>query len=116
MNYCFLKLCFVASIITFSSQKSTAQDYTVYHLSIIKADEQIFVKSQIKEELNTYTQIFEHYDFVFVSDCVTAIQIALYAKNEKAFLYFVDKATQNGLMPRHVQRITRKEQSHLLAV
>lgn len=74
-----------------------AQDYIQYHKAINKAEEQIFVQKKIPDGLKTYSQVFDQYDFVFLHDCMNAMQIALYANDEKSFLKFTDKATKNGL-------------------
>lgn len=79
-----------------------AQDYIKYHQTIMRAEEQAYVKQQIPEALKTYKQLFSQYDFVFVHDCVDAMQLALYVNDEKSFMVLVDKATQNGLLPRHM--------------
>lgn len=86
---------------------ATAQqkNYKYYHLNINKAEEQAFVQNDIKGALVTYQNTFNQYDFVFVHDCMTAIELALYDSNAKAFLAFVDKGTENGLMPRHMMYI-----------
>lgn len=82
---------------------SAAQDYTKYHLAIIKAEEQIFVKQQFDDGLKTYSVLFKEYDFVFVHDCVMAMQIALHTNNEKRLLEFTTKAMLNGLAPKHLE-------------
>lgn len=93
-------------LLTLCSLKSFAQqNYKAYHLNINKAEEQAFVKNDIKGALQTYLVTFKQYDFVFVHDCMTAIQLALYDSNDKAFLSITDKATQHGLMPRHMVKI-----------
>ena len=84
---------------------TSAQDYWLYHQNIIKAEEQIFINNRVKEGLNTYLHTFSNYDFVFVSDCVTAMQIALLDSNAKIFLAITDKAAKNGLTPGHLNRI-----------
>lgn len=86
---------------------ATAQqkNYKYYHLNINKAEEQAFVQNDIKGALVTYQNTFSQYDFVFAHDCMTAIELALYDSNAKAFLAFVDKGTRHGLMPRHFMYI-----------
>lgn len=96
---------------------SAAQDYTKYHLAIIKAEEQIFVKQQFDDGLKTYSVLFKEYDFVFVHDCVMAMQIALHTNNEKRFLEFTTKAMQNGLAPTHLESPKMKYfQQHALYI
>lgn len=77
-------------------------NYKAYHLNINKAEEQAFVNNDIKGALKTYLSTFKLYDFVFVHDCMVAIQLALYEGNCAALLAITDKATKNGLMPRHM--------------
>lgn len=82
-----------------------AKDYYDYHRAINKAEEHIFVNNKIDSGINLYTQIFKEFDFVYAGDCLIAIQIALYANNEKAFLNFTEKAFQNGLMLRNFKKV-----------
>lgn len=82
-----------------------AQDYRTYHTEIIKAEKQIFVDGYISEGLGTYVSTFGKYDFVFVSDCMTAVQIALYDSNAAALISITDKAMMNGMQPRHLNMI-----------
>src|SRR5690606_10230642 len=90
-----------------------AQDYSQYHLNIIKAEEQVFVNGKTEDGLKTYLNTFNQYDFVFLHDCFIAIQIALYANDENAFLAFVEKGAQNGLLPKHLTfRGTRFIKTH----
>lgn len=81
---------------------SSAQDYTKYHTAIIEAERQVFVEEQLQEGLNTYQKTFKQYDFVFLTDVLHAMQIALLLNDEHVFLTLADKATQNGLLPRHL--------------
>lgn len=93
-------------LILFCNTNLQAQDYFKYHDGIIKAEEQIFVKQQYDDGLKTYADIFKKYDFVFVHDCVMAMQIALFRNNEKLFLQFTAKAMQNGLSLMHLDSRT----------
>lgn len=84
------------------AQSGLSQDYTQYHKSIINAEKQLFINEQLEEGLKTYITTFKQYDFVFLSDVMLAMQISLLTNNEQAFLTLADKATQNGLLPRHL--------------
>lgn len=86
-------------------KKLMARDYLSYHNEINRAEEYIFIKNKIDSGLILYEKIFQEFDFVYVGDCVTAIQIALYKNDEKAFLSFTKKAFQNGLMLRNFKKI-----------
>ena len=92
-------------LLGFSAHSSSAQNYFEYHTNIIKAEQQIFVEEHFNEGLETYLNTFNRYDFVFLNDCMTALQIALHAEDENAFLKIANKATQNGLMPRHLLKM-----------
>jgi len=100
---------FIYTLTIFALLQCTAtaqqKNYKYYHLNINKAEKQAFVQNDIKGALVTYQNTFNQYDFVFVHDCMTAIELALYDSNAKAFLAFVDKGTKNGLMPRHFMYI-----------
>lgn len=80
-------------------------DYSNYYTLINKAEKRIFVDSAISDGLSIYLYAFNAYDFVFLTDCITAMQIALYAKDENYFLKFSLKGFQNGLLPRHLSKI-----------
>lgn len=86
----------------FFSFTTNAKDYTDYHKGIIKAERQIFISNQVDSGLNTYMNVFKEFDFVFLHDCMTAMRVALTFNEEKAFLVFIDKATKNGLLNRHL--------------
>jgi hypothetical protein len=88
-----------------STQTLRAKDYSDYHRAINKAEEYIFVRSKIDSGLNLYSKIFKEFDFVYAGDCLIAMQMALYANNEKAFLNFTEKAFQNGLMLRNFKKV-----------
>lgn len=98
-------ICIILLLTGYSCTLFAQQNYKSYHLAINKAEEQAFVKNDIKGALQTYLGTFKQYDFVFVHDCMTAIQLALYDSNDKTFLSIIDKAMQHGLMPRHMAKI-----------
>lgn len=86
--------------------RANGKDYIDYHKAINKAERQIFVSKQVDSGINTYLKTFKEFDFVYLSDCITVMQIALHVYNEKAFKEIINKATQNGLMPRHLVDFT----------
>ncbi len=90
-----------------------AQDYRQYHTERIQADKDIFVNQNLQKGLSVYRTLFKKYDFVFLSDCITALQIALFANDEKAFLEITEKATKNGLLPRHLLKLNYVKQHPL---
>jgi len=97
---------YIILVILCCTQVACAQhNYKQYHLGINRAEEQAFVEQDIKAALATFQQTFSQYDFVFVHDCMTAIQLALYDSNRTAFLELADKAAKNGLLPRHMNAI-----------
>lgn len=100
-----LKVIFLLFTCLHYSAIAQQKNYKFYHLNINKAEEQAFVQNDIKGALATYQHTFSQYDFVFAHDCMTAIELALYDSNAKAFLAFVEKGTKNGLMPRHFMYI-----------
>lgn len=92
-------------LVFLSTQSLQAKDYSDYHRAINKAEEYIFVHNKIDSGLNLYSKIFKEFDFVYAGDCLIAMQMALYAQNEKAFLNFTEKAFQNGLMLRNFKKV-----------
>lgn len=80
-----------------------AQDYIEYHRQLNRADYLMFVRNEFDSGLNVYNQAFNKYDFVFVKDCVIAIQISLFRKRDQLSLRFIEKAFQNGLKLSHLR-------------
>lgn len=103
MHNAIRKIALLVFLFCACAQFSFAQDYTQYHLSINHTEEEIFVKGHVHQGLQGYVDVFKKYDFVFMGDCITAMQLALYDNNEQVFLIVVTKAFQNGLMPRHFE-------------
>lgn len=93
------------TLLCLSAQLSAAQNYLEYHTNIEQAEKAIFVDRKIKEGLQLYVNTLEQYDFVFVCDCVVAMQIALLDSNEQAFLTICNKAMYNGLLPKHLLKL-----------
>lgn len=83
--------------------QSVAGDVTYigYHQSINKAESLVFVRNQPDAGLAVYRAVFRDYDFVYVGDCITAMQIALFRGNEALFLEFTNKAFANGHRKSH---------------
>lgn len=98
-SVCLVLLSFLSCILIYG------QDYREYHTQIIKAEEEIFVNNNLDRGLTIYLKTFREFDFVFASDCATAMQIALHRTNPVAFLYLADKGTQNGLLVNHLDKI-----------
>ncbi|OSZ82054.1 hypothetical protein CAP35_01935 [Chitinophagaceae bacterium IBVUCB1] len=85
--------------------KSKCQDYIKYHQSIANAERKIFVENKIVDGLALYVKTFENYDFIFLQDCVTAMQIALMLNDENKFIVLITKGAKNGLLLRHLTAI-----------
>lgn len=98
-----------------SANFSFGRDYFTYHREIIKAEELIFVKKDIPKGLKTYTKVLSGNDFVFLSDCITAIQVAVYQGDTTAFLKLIEIASKNGLTQTHVLKVPYIANSKLYA-
>ncbi len=88
--FCFLLISFANCLF--------AQDYTIYHKSIIEAEQTIFIEKDSVKGLEIFNTTFCNFDFVFIDDCVEAFQLALYFKREDLAMVFIEKALQNGLV------------------
>lgn len=73
------------------------KDYAKYHKGIIDAEQAIFVDNDSLTGLRLFKKTFSSYDFVFVDDCVEALQLALIFKREDYAMFFVKRAIDNGL-------------------
>ena len=72
--------------------------YSYYHECIRGIENDFFEKRDTtKNILARYSGLFEEYDFVYLQDCYTAMQLAIFLQHEDHFMRFVEKATKNGL-------------------
>lgn len=63
------------------------QDYKAYHLSIVKAEE-LIVQRKTAAALDTFSKVFDTYNFVFLRDYKVAAELAWYlGDKEKAFRF-----------------------------
>jgi hypothetical protein len=73
-------------------------DYLYYHECIRNIENDFFQKGDTsKKILARYRNLFDHYDFVYLQDCYTAMQLAIFLHDENYFMKFMEKATKNGL-------------------
>ncbi len=73
-----------------------SQNYLLYQKQITKA-ENFILDSNYNDAVNLYDSLFKSYDFVFVENCYTACQTAVYIKNFDKALYFYEKGIMQGL-------------------
>lgn len=92
-------------VFNFSNAVFGNSNYFEYHKIINNAEKSIFINSNFKEGIRLYKIAFSEFDFVYAKDCLTAIQISLYANDEKSFIIFMKKGFENGLMLRHFRKI-----------
>jgi hypothetical protein len=74
-----------------------ALEYDEYHRRINFANKLMFIENNIQGGLKQYDTVFMKFDFSFASDCLTAIQMALYAESNDYFLSFCKKGFSNGI-------------------
>ncbi|MBS1590151.1 MAG: hypothetical protein JST52_11115 [Bacteroidetes bacterium] len=82
-----------------------AQNYYDYHRNIEKAEDLIFIKNNKYIGLDLLITTISSYEFAFLTDCVTAIQLSLYLEDSKSFLKSAQIAFKNGLLPRNLKSI-----------
>ncbi len=107
MRHTLIILCIIIS----TCKIVLAKDYSQYHSSINTAEYEIFVNKRFDSGLKIYERTFREFDFVFANDCITAMQIAVYSKNEKLFLNFVGKSFENGVKLSDIDKIKYISQS-----
>jgi len=74
------------------------RNYHIYHDSVRVIENDFFEKGvTTKKILVRYHNLFESYDFVYLQDCYTAMQLAIFLGDEKHFMKFMEKAMRNGL-------------------
>ena len=72
--------------------------YLYYHECIRTIENDFFEKRDTtKNILARYSELFEEYDFVYLQDCYTAMQLAILLGDEQYFMKFAEIATKNGL-------------------
>ena len=96
----------VCILLLFTKNVLGNSNYIEYHKMINNAEQSIFIDSNFTKGIGWYRSAFEKYDFVFAADCLTAIQISLYANDEQSFINFVRKGFENGLILRHLKKVT----------
>lgn len=102
---------FFASL--FLSINVLAKDYKAYHLGIIEAEKEVFVNKNYKVGLQKYISILSDYDFVFLTDCITALQISVFNMDKQSFNQLLSISFKNGLIPRSLKKISYITNSEL---
>ncbi len=100
LSGCFI-LCPGALLI---GQSEDSRDYFTYHSRVNQAEVHLS-QGHFEQALNAYEEIFETYDFVFGRDYKIAVQLALYQKEDKRALEFLQKAFRNGLDLKEVRKL-----------
>lgn len=85
-------ICFYVTATAFGQSKN---DYTVYHQTVLKAEEQI-ASEKYAAALTIYEQLFNEYDFVFRRDYQIASQLAAITKDKEKTLTYIDLGIQAG--------------------
>ncbi len=100
-SFMFRVIIILIAFVLFGKTGLSVENYILYHKKIVLAEEEIFLKDKVHKGLLIYADVFEKFDFVFLQDCIIAMQLSLYIKDEVLFLKFADKAIKNGLLLRH---------------
>lgn len=97
MRICFFQVVLVMLIACLCNAQGK-RSYLRYHDSVRVIENDFFEEGDTsKKILERYRRLFETYDFVYLQDCYTAMQIAIFLGDEKHFMKFMEKATKNGL-------------------
>ena len=82
---------------------NNAQDYTIYHQYINKAEEYFYLYNEVDSCLYYYNLAFEDFAFNWVHDLVNATQIAYFS--EKEYKPYIHKAYFYGLQAKNLEQI-----------
>jgi hypothetical protein len=91
-------LLLILSFFAFKCDAKNEHDYLHYHECIRGIENDFFQNGDTsKGILARYLDLFEDYDFLYLQDCYTAMQLAIFLHDESHFMKFMEKATKNGL-------------------
>jgi hypothetical protein len=91
-------LLLILTFFAFNCDAKSEHDYLYYHECIRGIENDFFGKGDTSKSILTrYLNLFEDYDFVYLQDCYTAMQLAIFLHGERYFMKFMAKATKNGL-------------------
>ncbi len=90
-----LSVCFFIVVLMYAKSYALT-DYNVYHKYIAKAEQFCFIENNTDSSLFYFSKAFNSYDFVFVKDCIEAIQIAVIFKKDSLLMPYFKKAFENG--------------------
>lgn len=97
---CLFLLFFISSSLFSQEFKS---DYFDYHNQINKAENFYFIEKNVDSALFYYNKTFKEFDFIFVRDILTSIQIAIF--ENKPFDQYIFLGFSNGLKIEHLKSI-----------
>lgn len=94
-NYFLAILCI---FFTFSAFCQHKDDYLYYHRCIRDIENDFFERNRLERDiLVRYKTLFDGYDFVYLQDCFTALQLSVFLGDEYHFMAFIEKASKNGM-------------------
>ncbi len=79
------------------------QDYKAYHLSIIRAEE-LIVQKKATAALDTFSKVFDTYNFVFLRDYKVATELALYLGDKKRAFHFLRMGILSGWTLKEIKK------------
>jgi hypothetical protein len=83
---------------SFSALCQHNEDYLHYYGKIRDLENDFFERNKLdKDILVRYKTLFDEYDFVYLQDCFTALQLSVFLGDEYHFMIFIEKASKNGL-------------------
>ncbi|WP_258097800.1 hypothetical protein [Marinoscillum pacificum] len=86
---------FYLIIVWVLSVSAQSKNYTQYHQQVL-AIEQLISQDQYESALDSYDQLFEHYDFVFLKEYKIAAQIAAHLGDEYRAFDYLGLGVANG--------------------
>ncbi|GEP98515.1 hypothetical protein CCY01nite_47750 [Chitinophaga cymbidii] len=79
------------------------QDYKAYHRSIIRAEE-LIVQKKAAAALDTFSKVFETYNFIFLRDYKVATELALYLGDKKKAFHFLRMGILSGWTLKEIKK------------
>lgn len=85
----------------FAQDQNSTKNYFDYHKKINRAETLFFLKDEVDSSLTLYDEVFNNYDFIFLTDLVNAAQIAHFS--DKPYKKYLKRGFEFGLKFEHLK-------------
>ncbi len=100
----FFRISILACLLQISLQANSQNDYSFYHDEIIRIEE-LLIEGRFSEAINSYSELFDQFDFIFKRDLVVAAQCAAYEGLEKEAIEFTRMSLAFGAEFQEISKI-----------